>query len=89
MTEPTAGSDAGGTKTTAKRNGDQWVLNGSKTFTTHASVGDVAVLMASTDPSKKHHGIFGFRGREDQPGLPSANTRTSWGCVRPTPPRWC
>ncbi len=60
LTEPTAGSDAGGTKTTAKRDGDDWVLNGSKTFTTHASVGDVAVLMASTDPSKKHHGISAF-----------------------------
>lgn len=60
LTEPTAGSDAGGTRSTARRDGDQWVLNGSKTFTTHGSVGDIAVLMASTDQSKKHHGISAF-----------------------------
>lgn len=69
LTEPTAGSDAGGTKTTARRDGGQWVLNGSKTFTTHASVGDVAVLMASTDPARKHHGISAFIVEKTTPGF--------------------
>ncbi len=69
LTEPTAGSDAGGTRTTAVRDGDFWVLNGSKTFTTHASVGHVAVVFASTDPSRKHHGISAFIVEKGTPGF--------------------
>ncbi len=69
LTEPTAGSDAGGTRTTAVRDGDFWVLNGAKTFTTHASVGHCAVLMASTDPSKKHDGISAFIVDRNTPGF--------------------
>lgn len=69
LTEPTAGSDAGGTKTTARKNEAGWILNGSKTFTTHASVGDVAVLMASTDPARKHHGISAFIVESSNPGF--------------------
>ncbi len=60
LTEPTAGSDAGGTRTTARPDGSAWVLNGSKTFTTHGSVGDVAVVFAVTDPAKGKHGISAF-----------------------------
>ena len=44
LTEPTAGSDAGGTRTTARRDAEHWILNGSKTFTTHGTVGDVVVV---------------------------------------------
>ena len=69
LTEPTAGSDAGGTRTTAVRDGEHWVLNGSKTFTTHASVGHVAVVFATTDPSKKHHGISAFIVEKGTPGF--------------------
>jgi alkylation response protein AidB-like acyl-CoA dehydrogenase len=68
LTEPTAGSDAGGTRTTAVREGDEWVLNGSKTFTTHASVGQVAVLFATTDTAKKHHGVSAFIVEASTPG---------------------
>jgi alkylation response protein AidB-like acyl-CoA dehydrogenase len=60
LTEPEAGSDAGGTKTVAVRRGDGWVLRGSKNFTTHGSVGGVAVVMARTTPGKDHHGISAF-----------------------------
>ncbi len=60
LTEPEAGSDAGATKTTATRSGDGWVLRGSKNFTTHASVGGVAVLTARTSPGKDHRGISAF-----------------------------
>lgn len=60
LTEPEAGSDAGGTRTTAVLEGDEWVLNGSKTFTTNGSVCDVAVAMAVTDPDKDKHGISAF-----------------------------
>ncbi|RMG43292.1 MAG: acyl-CoA dehydrogenase [Acidobacteria bacterium] len=69
LTEPTAGSDAGGTRTTAVRDGDGWILNGSKTFTTHASVGQVIVVFAATDPSKGHHGISSFIVEKGTPGL--------------------
>jgi alkylation response protein AidB-like acyl-CoA dehydrogenase len=60
LTEPEAGSDAGGTKTVAVRQGSGWVLRGSKNFTTHGSVGGVAVVMARTTPAKDHHGISAF-----------------------------
>src|SRR5262249_23365073 len=49
LTEPEAGSDAGGTRTSAVRDGDCWVLNGGKTFTTNAHIADVCVAMAMTD----------------------------------------
>ena len=60
LTEPEAGSDAGGTRTQAvKKNGD-WLINGSKTFTTNGHYADVCVGMAVTDSSKKSHGISAF-----------------------------
>ncbi len=69
LTEPGAGSDAGGTKTTAVRDGDEWVLNGSKNFITHASVGDAAVVMARTSSEGGHHGISAFFVPFDRPGV--------------------
>jgi alkylation response protein AidB-like acyl-CoA dehydrogenase len=60
LTEPEAGSDAGGTRTTAKRQGSCWVLNGAKTFTTNGRYADVCVAMAVTDKSKNSHGISAF-----------------------------
>jgi alkylation response protein AidB-like acyl-CoA dehydrogenase len=61
LTEPDAGSDAAGTRTRAEKVDGGWVLNGSKTFTTHGSVGDVAVVFAVTDPdARRHHNISAF-----------------------------
>jgi len=60
LTEPEAGSDAGGTRTTAKREGNHWVINGAKTFTTNGHYADVCVAMAVTDKSKASHGISAF-----------------------------
>ena len=60
LTEPEAGSDAGGTKTTAVRDGNFWVLNGAKTFTTNGHYADYCVAMAVTDKSKGSHGISAF-----------------------------
>jgi alkylation response protein AidB-like acyl-CoA dehydrogenase len=60
LTEPEAGSDAGGTRTTAVRNGHGWTLNGSKTFTTNGTYADICVAMAVTDRSKDSHGISAF-----------------------------
>src|SRR2546429_1125995 len=61
LTEPGAGSDAGGTKTTAVDRGDHYVLNGSKIFITHAGVGEIFCITARTDPNaKRTHGITAF-----------------------------
>jgi alkylation response protein AidB-like acyl-CoA dehydrogenase len=60
LTEPEAGSDAGGTRTVAVKKDGGWVINGSKTFTTNGHYADVCVGMAVTDASKKHHGISAF-----------------------------
>ncbi|RPI66899.1 MAG: acyl-CoA dehydrogenase [Ignavibacteriae bacterium] len=60
LTEPSAGSDAGGTKTVAVRDGDDWILNGSKNFITHGNVGDICVVMAVTNPDGGKRGISAF-----------------------------
>ena len=69
LTEPNAGSDAAGTRTTAVRDGDHWVLNGTKTFITHGSSADVLVIMAATDRSKGAKGISAFIVERGTPGL--------------------
>jgi len=60
LTEPGSGSDAAGLKTRAVKNGNRWVLSGSKTFTTQGSVAGVYVVLASTTPEKKQKGITAF-----------------------------
>ena len=60
LTEPGAGSDAGGTRTTAVRRNGHYVLNGSKIFITHAGVGEIFVVTAVTDASKGTKGISSF-----------------------------
>ncbi len=70
LTEPGAGSDAGGTKTVAVERGDHYVLNGSKIFITHAGVGEIFVVTARTDPkAKKTHGITAFIVTKDTTDL--------------------
>jgi alkylation response protein AidB-like acyl-CoA dehydrogenase len=69
LTESEAGSDAGGTRTTAVRDGGEWILNGSKNFITHATVGSAAVIMARTSKEGGHHGISAFFVPFDRPGV--------------------
>jgi alkylation response protein AidB-like acyl-CoA dehydrogenase len=69
LTEPEAGSDAGGTRTKAVLDGDSWILNGGKTFTTNAQVADVCVAMAMTDRSQSAHGISAFILEKGTPGF--------------------
>jgi alkylation response protein AidB-like acyl-CoA dehydrogenase len=69
LTEPEAGSDAGGTRTAATRAGGDWVLNGAKTFTTNGHYADVCVAMAVTDRSKNSHGISAFIIEKGTPGF--------------------
>ncbi len=85
LTENSAGSDAGGTRTTAVKDGDSWILNGSKTFITNGSFAEIAVVMAVTDKTKGKKGISaflvdkgtkGFRPgkKEDKLGVRSSDT---------------
>lgn len=60
LTEPSAGSDASGTRSTAVRQGDVWVVNGSKNFITHAINADTCVAVALTDRAQKSRGITAF-----------------------------
>ncbi len=60
LTEESAGSDAGGTRTTAEKKDGYYLLNGSKRFITHAGVGEIFVVTAVTDPSKGTKGISSF-----------------------------
>ncbi len=68
LTEPEAGSDAAGTRTSAARDGDSWVINGAKTFTTNAHFAQVCVAMAVTNRTASQHGISAFIIEEGAPG---------------------
>ena len=80
LTEPTAGSDASGTRATAQRDGKDWVLNGSKTFATHGSVCDVAVVFAVTDRSRDKHGISAFILEAGMAGFRAGRKENKMGC---------
>jgi alkylation response protein AidB-like acyl-CoA dehydrogenase len=69
LTEPEAGSDAAGTRTTAAHEDGCWVLNGSKTFTTNAHEAQVCVAMAVTDRAASNHGISAFIIEAGWPGF--------------------
>jgi alkylation response protein AidB-like acyl-CoA dehydrogenase len=85
LTEAEAGSDAANLRTTAVRDGDGWVINGAKAFTTHGSIAGVMVVMAVTDRARGHRGISAFlvergdRGmrpgkKEDKLGMRASDT---------------
>jgi butyryl-CoA dehydrogenase len=69
LTEPGSGSDAGGMKTTARLEGDNYVLNGAKIFITNGGVADIYVVFALTDPSNKQKGATAFIIEKDFPGF--------------------
>jgi len=69
ITEPFAGSDVAGIKTTARLDGNEYILNGSKTFITNGVYSDYLVVSAKTDPEKGAHGISIFLVDRDSPGL--------------------
>ncbi len=69
LTEPEAGSDAAGTRTHAELDGEEWVLNGSKTFTTNAHHADLCVAMAVTNRAAAQHGISAFAIEKGTPGF--------------------
>jgi alkylation response protein AidB-like acyl-CoA dehydrogenase len=69
LTEPGAGSDAGSIQTRAERDGDDYVLNGNKVFTTNGSRADLAIVYAVTDPAKGKKGISAFLVEKNSPGF--------------------
>ena len=70
LTEPSAGSDAGGTRTFAVRDGEEWILNGSKIFITNGGDAETYIVFARTDKdAQKHHGISAFIIDKDTPGF--------------------
>jgi hypothetical protein len=79
LTEPEAGSDAGGTRTVAVKAGADWVLNGAKTFTTNGHYADVCVAMAVTDRDKASHGISAFIIERDTPGFRAGKKENKMG----------
>ena len=69
LTEASAGSDAAAIRTTAVREGDCWVINGSKQFITHGQTGDLIVVMAVTTPGKGSRGVSAFVVERGTPGF--------------------
>ncbi len=69
LTEPSSGSDAGGMRTSAKLDGDDYVLNGSKIFITNGGIADIYIVFAVTDPESKHKGTSAFIVEKDFPGF--------------------
>jgi butyryl-CoA dehydrogenase len=85
LTEASAGSDAGGTKTTATLDGDEWVINGSKIFITNAGDAELYVVFARTDKeAQKHHGISAFIVEKDTPGFSFGKKEKKMG-IRSSP----
>jgi alkylation response protein AidB-like acyl-CoA dehydrogenase len=79
LTESTSGSDAAGLRTVAVRAGECWVLNGSKTFTTHGRIGDILVAMAITDRAAGSKGISAFIIERGTPGLAAGKKENKLG----------
>jgi alkylation response protein AidB-like acyl-CoA dehydrogenase len=69
LTEPGSGSDASGMHTVAVKDGDEWVLNGTKNFITNATYADISVVLAVTDRSDQKHGITAFAIEMDRKGI--------------------
>src|SRR5207253_1859235 len=79
LTEPAAGSDVAAMKSTARREGDAYVLNGSKNWISYANVADHALVFAKTDPSAKHKGISAFVVERGMKGFSTAETEHKLG----------
>lgn len=79
LTEPGSGSDAGGLITTAVKDGDHWVLNGTKNFITNASHAQIAVVLAVSDKHDTKRGITAFAIEMDTPGIRAGKKENKLG----------
>ena len=69
LSEPGAGTDAANQQTRAKKDGDEWVINGMKNFITNGANADTLIVFAMVDPDKRHKGISAFIVETDRPGF--------------------
>jgi glutaryl-CoA dehydrogenase (non-decarboxylating) len=79
LTEPAAGSDVANMRTTARRDGDVYVLNGQKNWISYATVADHQLVFAKTDVDAKHRGISAFVVEREWPGVTTAETENKLG----------
>jgi acyl-CoA dehydrogenase len=79
VTEPQAGSDVKSLRTTARRDGDEWVLNGTKCFITNGGIADVNVVVATVDPELGHRAQASFVVPKDTPGFRMGNKESKIG----------
>jgi butyryl-CoA dehydrogenase len=79
LTEPHTGSDAAALRTTAVKNGDGWLLNGSKVFVTNGVAADAALIFATTDREQGHKGVSAFLVDRDNPGYSKGKDETKMG----------
>lgn len=79
LTEHSTGSDAGGMNTTAVKDGDNWVLNGTKNFITHGKSGDIAVVIVRTGEKGDSHGMTAFVVERGTPGFTSGKKEDKLG----------
>ncbi|MBN1755646.1 acyl-CoA dehydrogenase family protein [bacterium] len=79
LSEPNAGSDAGGTETMAVKEGNQWIINGQKRWITNGSYADVIVFTAQTNKELRHHGINSFIVEKGTPGFSPGNKEDKMG----------
>lgn len=79
VTEPAAGSDVAGIKTTARKNGDEYIINGQKMWITNAGVASWYYVLAYTDPSAGHRGMSAFIVPKDSPGITVGKKESNMG----------
>lgn len=80
LTEPGSGSDAGSATTVARKKNGEWILNGTKNFTTHGTYADIYVILAVTNPEDKKKGMSAFIVEKGTPGLTPGKKENKLGC---------
>ncbi len=80
LTEPNTGSDAGNMKCVATKDGDHWIINGTKNWITHGISGDVAVVMTRTGDPRSKNNSTAFIVERGTPGFSGGKKKISWGC---------
>lgn len=88
LTEPNTGSDAGNMQCTAVKDGNHWVINGTKNWITHGISGDVAVVLARTGEPRSKDNATAFVVERGTPGFAGGKKKTSWVCAPVKPPKW-
>ena len=87
LTEHNTGSDAKGMHTTARKEGDEWVLNGTKNFITHGKSGEIAVVIARNGEKGDNHGMTAFVVERGTPGFTAGKKKINW-YARRKPLKW-